>query len=460
MKQRYKLLLVDDEVSFSHLLQRELEESGVYTIDLAYDGAEAINKVQNILYDLILLDIRLPRIDGTEVLKFLKDYTPTTPVIIITGNTDINIAIQSMKLGAYDYVSKPYDIDELLSTIDRALERKKLFIDNTLMRSELSRKAGQLELIGRSEALHKVIERALKVGQSESIVLVQGASGTGKELIAHLIHNNSPRRERPFVVVNCASIPDTLLESELFGHEKGAFTGAYTTKQGLAEVAHGGTLFLDEVGDISPAIQPKLLRFLETGNFRRVGSVNELNVDVRIISATNKNLEQEARSGRFREDLLYRLNVVTLHVPPLRERKEDIPLLVDHFLKLKAKSKIPKTVSPEALDLLLQHDWPGNIRELEHVIEGAIIMSHEDVIQPKDLLLPTSSAATPAAPSPTTVARDSNTRDVLPIEEVEKRHIEAALKYFKGNRTKTAQSLHISQKTLYLKIKRYGITVE
>jgi len=460
MKQRYKLLLVDDEVSFSHLLQRELEESGVYSIDLAFDGAEAINKVQNILYDLILLDIRLPRIDGTEVLKFLKDYTPTTPVIIITGNTDINIAIQSMKLGAYDYVSKPYDIDELLSTIDRALERKKLYIDNALMKSELSRKTGHLELIGRSEALQKVVERALKVGQSESIVLIQGASGTGKELIAHLIHNNSPRRERPFVVVNCASIPDTLLESELFGHEKGAFTGAYTTKQGLAEVAHGGTLFLDEVGDISPAIQPKLLRFLETGNFRRVGSVNELNVDVRIISATNKNLEQEARAGRFREDLLYRLNVVTLHVPPLRERKEDIPLLVDHFLKLKAKSKTPKTMSPEAMELLLQHDWPGNIRELEHVIEGAIIMSHEDVIQPKDLLLSTSSTAASAISSPTTVIGDNNTRDILPIEEVEKRHIEAALKHFKGNRTKTAQSLRISQKTLYLKIKRYGIRVE
>jgi transcriptional regulator with PAS, ATPase and Fis domain len=291
-------------------------------------------------------------------------------------------------------------------------------------------------------------------------VLIQGASGTGKELIAHLIHNNSPRRERPFVVVNCASIPDTLLESELFGHEKGAFTGAYTTKQGLAEVAHGGTLFLDEVGDISPAIQPKLLRFLETGNFRRVGSVNELNVDVRIISATNKNLEQEARAGRFREDLLYRLNVVTLHVPPLRERKEDIPLLVDHFLKLKAKSKTPKTMSPEAMELLLQHDWPGNIRELEHVIEGAIIMSHEDVIQPKDLLLSTSSTAASAISSPTTVIGDNNTRDILPIEEVEKRHIEAALKHFKGNRTKTAQSLRISQKTLYLKIKRYGIRVE
>jgi two-component system response regulator AtoC len=457
MKQRYKLLIVDDEVSFSNLLRRELEDSGSYTIELAFDGAEAINKVQNTLYDLVLLDIRLPRIEGTEVLKFLKEHTPTTPVIIITGNTDVSIAIQSMKLGAYDYIIKPYDIDELQSTIERALERKKLFIDNTLMRNELSRKTGPSEIIGQSETLRKVVERALKVAQSESIVLIQGASGTGKELIAHLIHKNSPRSERPFVTVNCASIPDTLLESELFGHEKGAFTSAYATKQGLVEVANGGTLFLDEVGDISPTIQPKLLRFLETGNFRRVGGVNELNVDVRIISATNKNLEQEARAGRFREDLLYRLNVFTLHIPTLHERKEDIPLLVDHFLKLKAKSKTVKTMSPQAMNMLTQHDWPGNIREIEHVIEGAMIMSHDDVIQPKDLLLP---AQSPSSTLPKTSEVTTENSSILPIEELEKQHIEAALKHFNGNRTKTAQSLRISQKTLYLKIKRYGIKVE
>lgn len=463
MKQRYKLLIVDDEVSFSRLLQHELEQSDTYSLDLAFDGSEAINKIQNTLYDLVLLDIRLPRVDGTEVLKFLKEYTPTTPVIIITGNTDINIAIQSMKLGAYDYISKPYDIDELQSTIERALERKKLFIDNALMRTELSRKLGTSDIIGKSKAIRDTVERALKVGQSDSIALIQGASGTGKELIAHLIHNNSTRHDRPFVIVNCASIQDTLLESELFGHEKGAFTSAYTTKQGLVEVANGGTLFLDEVGDISPAIQPKLLRFLETGNFRRVGGVNELRVDVRIISATNKDLEQEARAGRFREDLLYRLNVVTLRVPLLRERKDDIPMLVEHFLQRKAKSKTAKKISPEAMEMFLQHDWPGNIRELEHVIEGAIIISPGDEIAAQDLLVPTqihsplSHFKGGSALEPT---NDRGTNTIMPIDELEKLHIEAALKHFKGNRRKTALSLRISQKTLYLKIKRYGITVE
>ena len=454
MKQRYKLLIVDDEVSFSRILQRELEESGDYAIDLAFDGAEAINLVQQNLYDLVLLDIRLPRVDGTEVLKFLREYTPTTPTIILSGHTDVQTAIQSMKLGAYDFITKPYDFDELLNTVDRALDRKKLLIDNTLMRSELSRKAGPYEIVGQSPTLQNVVGRALKVAPSDSIVLIQGASGTGKELIAHLIHDNSPRRDRPFVVVNCASIPDALLESELFGHEKGAFTSAFATKQGLVEVAHGGTLFLDEVGDISPAIQPKLLRFVEAGSFRRVGGVNELKVDVRIISATNKNLQEEAREGRFREDLLYRLNVVTLQLPALKERRDDIPLLATHFLHLKTKAKAPKALSQDAMQLLMEYDWPGNIRELEHVLEGALIMAHGDTIGRHDVLIP-SRLEQNAMPS------DRNgDNNIISIEELEKRHIEATLRHFSGNRTRTAQSLHISQKTLYLKIKRYGIKVD
>lgn len=461
MKQRYKLLIVDDEESLTRLLRTELEEIGDYAVDLAGDGGEAINKIQKTLYDVVLLDVRMPRVDGMEVLKFLQNYSPTTQVIILTNFADIKTAIQSIKLGAYDFIAKPYDFDELLNTIGRALERKKLFIDNTLMKNELSRKAGSSEIIGQSAVIRGVIENALKVAQSDSIVLIQGASGTGKELIAHLIHSNSSRVERPFVVVNCASIPDTLLESELFGYEKGAFTSAYNTKQGLVEVAHGGSLFLDEVGDISPVIQPKLLRFLESGNFRRVGGVNELNVDARIISATNKDLQEESRAGRFREDLLYRLNVVTLRIPPLRERKEDIPILVEHFLKTKTKSKTTKTISTAAVEILLNHDWPGNVRELEHVLEGAIIMSHGDVIEPKDLLLPSRiPQKSTQVPSLAAVeSGDNGTNGLLPLEELEKRHIEAALKHFNGNRTKTAQTLHISQKTLYLKIKRYGIRV-
>ncbi len=460
MEQRYKLLIVDDEISFCRVLQHELQELGDYEVDLSFDGAEAINKVQKTLYELILLDIKLPRMAGTEVLKILKDCTPSTPVIIITGQADVATAIQSMKLGAYDFISKPYDFAELLNTIERALERKKLVIDNTLMKSELSRRAGSSEIIGESKLLRTAVESALKVAQSNSIVIIEGASGTGKELIANLIHRNSGRHNRPFVTLNCASIPDSLLESELFGHEKGAFTNAYSTKQGLVEIAQGGTLFLDEVGDISPAIQPKLLRFLETGNFRRVGGVNELNVDVRIISATNKDLQAESRAGRFREDLLYRLNVFTIRMPLLRDRKEDIPVLVDYFLKSKAKSKTMKTISPEAVEVLMNHDWPGNIRELEHVLEGALIVSPGEVIQPHDLLLSPRPIQPFTQSSSIAVEMKANgTNGILALEEVEKRHIEAALIHFKGNRTKTAQNLGISQKTLYLKIKRYRINV-
>ncbi len=459
MKQRYKLLIVDDEVSFSRLLQYDLQDD--YELDLSSDGTEAVNKVQKTLYDLILLDIKLPRMDGTEVLKILKESTPSTPVIMISGQGDISTAVKCMKLGADDYVQKPHDINELLNKIEHALERKKLLIDNMLMKSELSRKAGPSEIIGESKVLRNVIESALKVAQSDSIVLIEGASGTGKELIANLIHKNSPRVNRPFVVLNCASIPDSLLESELFGHEKGAFTNAYSTKQGLVEIAHGGSLFLDEVGDISPAIQPKLLRFVETGNFRRVGGVNELQVDARIISATNKNLQEEVRSGRFREDLLYRLNVFTISIPLLQDRKEDLPLLADHFLKTKAKSKTMKTLSPEAAEILLHHDWPGNVRELEHVLEGALIMSHGDVIQPQDLFLSPRPIQVHTQPVPVIAdGSDNGTNGILPLEEIEKRQIEAALKHFKWNRTKTAQTLGISQKTLYLKIKRYGIQAQ
>ena len=461
MKQRYKFLIVDDDISFCRLLQHELQEPGDYVVDLSYDGAEAIKKVQKTLYDLILLDIKLPRMDGTEVLKILKDCTPSTPVIMISGQADIDTAVQCTKLGAYHFIEKPYNFNVLLTHIERALDRTKLFIDNTLMKSELSRRAGSSEIIGESKVLRTVVESALKVAQSDSIVIIQGASGTGKELIANLIHRNSARRDRPFVVLNCASIPDSLLESELFGHEKGAFTNAYNTKQGLVEIANGGILFLDEVGDISPAIQPKLLRFLETGNFRRVGGVNELNVDVRIVSATNKDLQEEVRSGRFREDLLYRLNVFTIRMPLLRDRKEDIPVLVDYFFKIKAKSKTMKTISQEAVEILMNHDWPGNIRELEHVLDGALIMSRGDLIQPQDILLsPPSGQSHPRSSPIVAEVKDDGTNGILPLEEVEKRHIGAALKHFKGNRTKTAQNLGISQKTLYLKIKRYGIQVQ
>jgi DNA-binding NtrC family response regulator len=300
------------------------------------------------------------------------------------------------------------------------------------------------------------VENARKVAASEAFILVQGASGTGKELIAHLIHNESPRRDQPFVAVNCASIPDQLLETELFGHEKGAFTNAYSAKQGLVEVANGGTLFLDEVGDISQPTQAKLLRFLETGEFRRVGGTTSMKVDVRVISATNKNLQHEVQVGRFRDDLLYRLNVVSIQLPTLRERKEDIPLLVDYFLKRKSKA-IPKRLSQAALEVLMRYDWPGNVRELEHVIEGGIVLCQGDEIEPRDMWINPALSTEVAASAPRSFSDTENR--LLSLEELEKIHIEKALSFNHWNRVKTAQMLGITPKTLYLKIKKYHLKV-
>ncbi len=443
MPQRYKILIVDDEVAITTLLKEELQEEGNYEVDLAFDGAEAINLIQKTLYDVVLLDMIMPRVEGKEVLKFIQESSPTTQVIILSQYADIKMAVETTKLGAYEVLGKPYDIDQVEQTIRRAIERKKLSIDNKLLQKELSRKTGEPIIVGASSIIKDIIEKANRIGQSDSIVLITGPSGTGKELIAHLIHRSSPRKDRPFVPVNCSSIPDTLLESELFGHEKGAFTDAHAAKPGLVEVANGGTLFLDEVGDISPIIQPKLLRFLETGEFRRVGGTNELKVDVRVISATNKNLVEEVRADRFREDLLYRLNVITIKVPPLREHREDIPILVDYFLTKKSKAKEPKRLTPEAMKALMLYDWPGNVRELEHVIEGAVILSANQEIDIKDLHL------------------SDHQVDALStsfsIKDVEKQHIEKVLKMFNGNKRKTAEALGISEKGLYLKMKAYGI---
>ncbi len=453
MAKKYHLLIVDDEEPLRVILESELADSEEFTVDLAEDGGVAINKIQQKVYDLILLDIRMPRVSGIEVLKFVQEYSPTTQVIVLTNYADIKTAIQTIKMGAYDFLAKPYDIEELFNTIHRAIERRQLFIDNKLMKSELTRKGGASDLIGQSPAFLRLVESATRFAQSESFILIQGASGTGKELIANLIHRRSPRNNRPFVAVNCAALTDTLLESELFGHEKGAFTNAYSAKQGLVEVANGGSLFLDEVGDISPAIQPKLLRFLETGEFRRLGGTNLLTVDVRVISATNKDIREEVRSGRFREDLLYRLNVVTLEVPTLKERREDIPVLAEFFLTRKSRPGHQKRLSPAALEALREYDWPGNVRELEHVLEGAFLLSAGDVIDPADLSLPglrIAAATPPRGEEPSSPS----------LEEMEKRHIEKVLVLNSFNRARTAEALGISKKTLYLKIKRYGLHVE
>ncbi len=454
MGRQYHLLIVDDEEPLRVILESELSDTGEFSIQTASDGAQAINLIQAKVFDVILLDIRMPRVSGIEVLQFVHEYSPTTQVIILTNYADVRTAIETIKLGAYDFIAKPYEFEELLSTVRRAIERRQLTIDNKLMKNELSRKAGSFELVGQSPAFMKVIENATRFAASDSFVLIQGASGTGKELIAGLIHRRSPRNDRPFVAVNCASLPDALLESELFGHEKGAFTDAYEAKEGLVEVANGGTLFLDEIGDISLSIQPKLLRFLETGEFRRVGGTNQLSVDVRVISATNKDLRAEVAAGRFREDLLYRINVITLVVPSLRERTEDIAPLVNHFLARKSSTRTLKTITPEALRLMEAHDWPGNVRELEHVVEGAILMSTGPTVEASDL--PPALHRKSGKMSPLPVPGGDQ---VLTLDQVECIHIKRALEEFGFNRAKTAEALGISKKTLYLKIKQFGIPV-
>lgn len=322
------ILVVDDEESFVKILQSMLLEEG-YSVDTAHDGVAAINKLQIKSFDLALLDIRMPRVDGMEVLKFAKDHYLDTQVIMLSGTNDLRIAVECMQMGAYTYLTKPYAVEQLLGVISSAVERKHLMIENKILKSELARHASFGNIVGTSKPIMEVLQVAAKVAPTDSSVLIEGASGTGKELIASFLHQNSLRKDQPFVALNCASIPETLIESEIFGHERGAFTDAIATKQGLVEIANGGKLFLDEVAEISLIMQPKLLRFLQTGEYRRVGGNKVMKADVRVISATNKVLRNEVNANRFREDLLYRLNVITLHLPTLRERTEDIPSLVE-----------------------------------------------------------------------------------------------------------------------------------
>lgn len=437
-------LIVDDEKNVTDLLKLQLEEAG-FVVDTANDGAAGINRIEAKPYDVILLDLKMPRINGIEVLKFAKENQPDSQVLMLTGYGDIKTAVDTIKFGAFDFITKPYNFDELLVSIRNALNMRRLIVDNKVMKMQIGDR--KFEIVGESPALKKVIEVALKVAASDASVLITGPSGSGKELVAHLIHENSDRSKKPFVAVNCASIPDTLIESELFGHEKGAFTDAHSLKQGLVEIANGGTLFLDEVGDISYLVQPKLLRFTETGTFRRVGGTVEMSVDTRIISATNKDIEHEVEEGKFREDLLYRLNVVHVEVPSLSQRREDIPILVNHFLQKKQKTQSVKKISEATLKLLMAYDWPGNIRELENVIERAAILAPKEGITPEFIALPSKSKSADLRRIPTR----------LSIAELEKIHIENVLKANGFNRTKSAESLGISLKTLYLKIKHYGI---
>lgn len=445
------ILVVDDELSFREMLMALLKPEG-YWVESAGDGVEAINILQNSVFDLVLLDVKMPRVDGVEVLRFIQDNCITTQVIVLTGVGEVRIAVECMKLGAFHYLTKPYTADELNALIDRALERRQLLIENKAMRSELSRLASSSNLIGSSPAFVRVIELASKVAPTDSTVLIEGPSGTGKELLANFLYKNSKRSDKPFVALSCASIPDTLIESELFGHEKGAFTDAHAMHQGLVELANGGTLFLDEIGEISSVFQPKLLRFIQLGEFRRVGGNKTQKSDVRLISATNRHLADEVKEGRFREDLLYRLNVITITLPSLRERKEDIPLIANEIVSKSLKNRTPKKLHPDAVEALLRYDWPGNVRELENVLERAAILSSDEYIRLKDLTLPRSFSA-----EPTISAGVEKVGSAISIRELERHHIEGVLLHTKWDKNLAAKILGISLKTLYTKIQQYNL---
>ena len=380
-----KILIVDDDYAHRKMLEAVLSAQG-YEIRQAEDGQTAIAAVEKRFYDLILMDVRMTLVSGIEALKRIKEISPGIPVIIMTAYASVSTAVEALKSGAYDYLTKPLDIDELKILINKALRHKQLEKENIYLREQLKDRFDFSKIIGQSSVMHKLLESIAIVAPTEATVLIIGESGTGKELIANAIHQNSPRKEKPLIKVNCAALPEALLESELFGHEKGAFTGALTRRQGRFQLAHKGSIFLDEIAEMAPQTQAKILRVLQEREFEPVGSSNTVRVDTRVITATNKNLEEEIKEGHFREDLFYRINVVTLNIPPLRERREDIPLLTDFFLKQYAEKnrRLIKGFTPKAIDILMRYDWPGNVRELANMVERSVIMVRGDMITPDE----------------------------------------------------------------------------
>lgn len=445
-----KVLICDDDETLCYLLKEQLLEEGL-EVDIVYDGKYAIEAIKRSNYDILLLDLNMREVSGEEVLKFVKDYNASLQIIILSAQGEMRKAIDCIKAGAYDFITKPYDFDDLLLTVSRALEHKELLVKTEILTKEISKK-GSENIIGNSAQLRRVLNLANKAAISDSNILIEGETGTGKELLAEYIHKHSARKDKPFVVINCASLPDQLIESELFGHERGAFTDAKNTKQGLVEIAHGGSLFLDEIGELSLALQPKLLRFLENGEYRRIGGITTLTSNVRVIGATNRNLLEEADNKNFRKDLLFRLNVITLTIPPLRDRKEDILLLANHFIKEKTPIRSPKHLSPLAEEMLLSYSFNGNIRELEHIIERALIFAEGDVIHPEDLNLPQSYQTQTKK-----FSEFEEREEILSMEDLERWHIKKVLDRNRWDRTQTANQLGISPKTLYTKIKKYEL---
>jgi DNA-binding NtrC family response regulator len=447
------ILVVDDERNTLDALSTILRREG-HTVLTAASGQEALTQLQEEMVDLLLSDLKMPKMDGLALLRHVKSHHADVVVLMMSGYQDVTAAVEAMKAGVFDYLVKPFGKEDVVRAVQKALAHRALLVENLALKRQVRDQMARAQVIGSSPAWRKICEMVEQIAPSRATVLITGESGTGKELIAGLIHRLSPRAERPFITLNAAALPATLLEAELFGYEKGAFTGAQQRKPGRFELADGGTLFLDEIGDMPAEVQAKLLRVLQDGAFERLGGTRTLQVDVRVVAATNKDLMQEVEAGRFRVDLYYRLNVITLYLPPLRERREDIPLLVAHFLRKYAEqnNKAVTGIQQQALQYLQLYDWQGNVRELENVIERAVVLAKEPIIgiaempahlQEKDLV-PT--------PSEYFVLPHNAT-----LEEIERAAIAETLRRSGGNRQATARSLNIGLATLYRKLKTYQL---
>lgn len=448
-----RILVVEDEPDLAESLESNLTRNN-YEVTATTSPEEGLRLIGAGEFDLLLSDLMMPGMNGIEMLRKALEIDPQLVGIIMTGQATVETAIEAMKSGAFDYLLKPFKLDQILPVLRRAMEVRRLRMENVRLHQYVARltfESTRLQMIGGSPAMKRVTQLIQKVAPTDSTVLIVGDTGTGKELVARALHYNSPRRQRQLVTINCAALQETLLESELFGHEKGSFTGASNAKHGLIEVAEGGTLFIDEVAEMSPGMQAKLLRVLENGHYRRLGGTQEQHADVRIIAATNKPLDEEQKAGRFREDLYYRLNVVAIRLPPLRERLEDLALLIDHFLTTRQIGRVKHQVDPAAMNVLMHYPWPGNIRELANVLERAQILAEGNVITVDDL--PESMTATATKPPP----KGESDANPLSMDAMERRHLISVLEQFHHNKVHAAKALGISRRALYRLIAKHHV---
>ncbi len=452
-KHNGKILVVEDEKSMREVLKILLDGEN-YEVMTASDGLEGLSSLDKDIFDLVITDMKMPKAGGFQVLKKVKEISPDTIVIMITAFGTKETAIEAMKLGAYDYINKPFNIDEIRLIVRRALEKKRLSDEITILRQKVETTYSIENIIGQSPKMQEMFKLIPKIAQSNSNVLIIGESGSGKELVATALHNLSYRKDKNLITINCAAFSEGLLESELFGHMKGAFTGAMYNKQGLFEIADGGSVFLDEIGEMPISLQAKLLRVIENGTFRRVGGTTDIKVDVRVISATNKDIKEEVTSGRFREDLYYRLNVVPINIPPLRERKEDIPLLVEHFLK-KTSDNL-KRITPKAMKLLMDYSWKGNVRELENIIERTALLTDEEEIQPAEL--PTEITGYQDDMKYISGLTEKGINIDKVIGDIEKRYLLQALEKADGVKTEAAKLLNLSFRSFRHRLHKYNIS--